>query len=590
MNSKNMHTMLEFLGIVLLLGQSFCMVQGDVHFYDFVLREKNFTRLCNTKSMLVVNDSFPGPVIQVHKGDTVYVNVHNQGYYGVTLHWHGVKQPRNPWSDGPEYITQCPIQPGSNFTYEVIFSDEEGTLWWHAHSDWTRATVHGAIVILPPVGSTYPFANPDEEEIVVLAAWYKGDLKELVDEALETGTDLPHSNAYTINGEPGDFCACSNGTTYRWMVDYGKTYLLRVVNAVMNAELFFAVAGHNLTVVGMDGHYIKPISTSYIMISPGQTMNVLLTANQPLGHYYIAARQYSSEDPAVTGFDHVNTTAILQYRGNYTITSSPSFPSTLPLYLDFIAASNFTNRIRSLANKDYPINVPLNITKRMYITVSMNSLYCSTCSGGNDSIIGTSMNNISWLNPSTDVLHAYYRNISGVFTRDFPDYPPSFYNFTGDEFSESIDLTVQGTKVKVLNYGEVVEIVFQGTNVLKGSVNHPMHLHGYSFYVVGTGANNFDNETDPKGFNLVDPPEVNTFGVPKKGWLAIRFVANNPGVWFWHCHLDRHMSWGMNTVFIVKNGATTESSIRQPPVYMPSCKVPLNYWIQNNDGLDEEVM
>ncbi|XP_062160107.1 laccase-21-like isoform X2 [Alnus glutinosa] len=540
--------------------------------------------------MLVVNDSFPGPVIQVHKGDTVYVNVHNQGYYGVTLHWHGVKQPRNPWSDGPEYITQCPIQPGSNFTYEVIFSDEEGTLWWHAHSDWTRATVHGAIVILPPVGSTYPFANPDEEEIVVLAAWYKGDLKELVDEALETGTDLPHSNAYTINGEPGDFCACSNGTTYRWMVDYGKTYLLRVVNAVMNAELFFAVAGHNLTVVGMDGHYIKPISTSYIMISPGQTMNVLLTANQPLGHYYIAARQYSSEDPAVTGFDHVNTTAILQYRGNYTITSSPSFPSTLPLYLDFIAASNFTNRIRSLANKDYPINVPLNITKRMYITVSMNSLYCSTCSGGNDSIIGTSMNNISWLNPSTDVLHAYYRNISGVFTRDFPDYPPSFYNFTGDEFSESIDLTVQGTKVKVLNYGEVVEIVFQGTNVLKGSVNHPMHLHGYSFYVVGTGANNFDNETDPKGFNLVDPPEVNTFGVPKKGWLAIRFVANNPGVWFWHCHLDRHMSWGMNTVFIVKNGATTESSIRQPPVYMPSCKVPLNYWIQNNDGLDEEVM
>jgi hypothetical protein len=23
---------------------------------------------------------------------------------------------------------------------------------------------------------------------------------------------------------------------------------------------------------------------------------------------------------------------------------------------------------------------------------------------------------------------------------------------------------------------------------------------------------------------------VNTFGVPKKGWLAIRFVANNPGI------------------------------------------------------------
>jgi laccase len=136
-------------------------------------------------------------------------------------------------------------------------------------------------------------------------------------------------------------------------------------------------------------------------------MDVLLTANQSLGLYYMAARHYSSNDPSITTFDYVNTTAVVQYRGNYTIPSSPEFPSTLPFYLDFIAALNFTNRIRSLANKDYQVNVPLNITKRMYITVSMNSLYCPNCSGGlGDETLGTSMNNISWVNPSTtDVLH-----------------------------------------------------------------------------------------------------------------------------------------------------------------------------------------
>ena len=37
--------------------------------------------------MLVVNEQFPGPVIRVTKGDIVYVNVHNQGDYGVTIHW-----------------------------------------------------------------------------------------------------------------------------------------------------------------------------------------------------------------------------------------------------------------------------------------------------------------------------------------------------------------------------------------------------------------------------------------------------------------------------------------------------------------------
>lgn len=48
------------------------------------------------------------------------------------------------------------------------------------------------------------------QSIEYTAAWYKGNLKEEVDEALEAGSDLPHSDAYTINGEPGDFCACSN--------------------------------------------------------------------------------------------------------------------------------------------------------------------------------------------------------------------------------------------------------------------------------------------------------------------------------------------------------------------------------------------
>jgi laccase len=56
----------------------------------------------------------------------------------------------------------------------------------------------------------------------------------------------------------------------------------------MNAKLFFVVAEHNFTVVGMDAHYNKPISLEYIIISAGQTMDVLLIANRPLGHDYMS--------------------------------------------------------------------------------------------------------------------------------------------------------------------------------------------------------------------------------------------------------------------------------------------------------------
>lgn len=566
--------LLEWAALILLLG---CCIlpppsaRAAVHYHDFILKETNFTRLCSSKSMMTVNDSLPGPVIRVHKGDTVYVNVHNHGGYGVTIHWHGVKQPRNPWSDGPEYVTQCPIEPGSNFTYEVIFSKEEGTLWWHAHSDWTRAGVHGAIVVYPKEGTTYPFEEPDGEEVVVLGSWYQADVNKEVEEDLSSGSDTPRSDAYVINGQPGDFCDCSKDFTYRWSVDYGKRYIIRLVNAVMNAEMFFAIGKHNFTVVGMDGAYIKPLVTSFVMIAPGQTMDILVTANQSLGQYYMATRQYDSVKPDVTDYDKVNATAILQYTGNYTDTSAPFFPDTLPIYYDYKSAIYFMSHIRSLANEEYPVDVPRNITTFMYITASMGEV---DFVNGSDTRIGlaSSLNNVSWVNPSTDVLMAYYRNLSGYFTTDFPDWPEKFFNFTADDVPDEYEVAIQGTKVKMLNYNEEVEIVFQGTNVMDASEDHPMHLHGYAFYVVGAGYGNFDNETDPKSYNLVDPPEVNTVSLPKKGWTAIRFRASNPGVWLWHCHLDRHYSWGMTTVFIVKNGGTPETSIREPPPYMPPCK------------------
>ncbi|PKI69967.1 hypothetical protein CRG98_009842 [Punica granatum] len=542
------------------------MAQGAVHYYDFILKESNFTRLCSTKSMLTVNDSFPGPVIRVQKGDTVYVNVQNEGEYGVTIHWHGVKQPRNPWYDGPENITQCPIPAGTNFTQEIIFSDEEGTLWWHAHSDWSRATVHGAIVISPANGTTYPFAQPDAEEVIVLGSWFTGDVMAIIDEALTTGGDPNISDAFTINGQPGDLYNCSSDSTYRLLVESGKTYLLRIVNAVMNEEMFFGIGEHNLTVVGMDGAYLKPINVEYIMITPGQTMDVLFTANQSPSYYYMAGSPFADTNAP---FDNTTTTGIVQYSGNYTPPSSPSFPS-LPAYNDKAAAENYTALLQSLASNEHPINVPLNITTSMYITVSVNQIDCNgSCAGPDGNRLAASLNNISFQTPTTDILEAYYQTLPNVFTKDFPDEPPYYFNFTGDVGNNTIFPSL-GTKVRVIDYNEAVEIVFQGTNV-GAAENHPMHLHGYSFYVLGFGSGNFNSTTDPLSYNLDDPPLVNTIGVPKNGWLTIRFIADNPGVWFMHCHLERHASWGMNTVLIVKNGTTDATSIRPRPGYMPPC-------------------
>lgn len=45
----------------------------------------------------------------------------------------------------------------------------------------------------------------------IAGSWYTGDLKQLLDKALSTDDDVPHSAAFTINGEPGDLLPCSSG-------------------------------------------------------------------------------------------------------------------------------------------------------------------------------------------------------------------------------------------------------------------------------------------------------------------------------------------------------------------------------------------
>lgn len=75
---------------------------------------------------------------------------------------------RTGWADGPEYVTQCPIRPGESYTYRFTIQGQEGTLWWHAHSSWLRATVYGALIIHPREGSSYPFQKPDREAPILL--------------------------------------------------------------------------------------------------------------------------------------------------------------------------------------------------------------------------------------------------------------------------------------------------------------------------------------------------------------------------------------------------------------------------------------
>lgn len=209
----------------------------------------------------------------------------------------------------------------------------------------------------------------------------------------------------------------------------GETILLRVINAALNQELFFTIANHKLTVVAVDAAYTKPFTTSVIMIAPGQTTNVLLTADQTPGRYYLAARAYATAQNAA--FDNTTTTAILQYKSapcnaKGKKTTPPVFPQ-LPAFNDTNTATAFTNQLRS----PHKVNVPTQIDENLFFAVGLGLINCTNpnsprCQGPNGTRFAASINNASFVLPTRNsLMQAYFQGQPGVFTTDFPPVPPS---------------------------------------------------------------------------------------------------------------------------------------------------------------------
>ena len=93
--------------------------------------------------------------------------------------------------------------------------------------------------------------------------------------------------------------------------------------------------------------------------------------------------------------------------------------------------------------------------------------------------------------------------------------------------------------------------------------SHPFHLHGYNFYVLASHRSENGGWGSYSPYAIAGdasiPPLINpgiflrkdTVSVPRRGYVILRFLADNPGIWMFHCHVLFHMASGMTMGFHV---------------------------------------
>ncbi|KAM0889479.1 hypothetical protein ACQ4PT_027679 [Festuca glaucescens] len=305
--------------------------------------------------------------------------------------------------------------------------------------------------------------------------WWNKNVNDVEIDGHLTGLGPATSDALTINGMPGDQTPCKGAGVYEVEVASNETCLLRIINAAVNVELFFKVAGHNFTVVAVDASYTDPYATDVIAISPGQTVDALMTTSAPPGRYYMAATVFDSNTASIP-FNNGTTTGIVKYEGapNDTVASLPAMPA----HKDMVTAGTFYWSLTVLSRPGDPA-VPTTVSHSMVVEFGLDQEPCAPDQTKCQSFtLVAFMNRYSFQFPKkVSLLKALFDGLPGMYSEDFPmSLPP-------------VPTIRKATSVKKVMYNDVVEVVLQSkayrSNI--GTESHPIHLHGFNFFVLAQG-------------------------------------------------------------------------------------------------------
>lgn len=486
---------------------------SDTHIFNWNITWKTVNPTGQKERQVIsINDQWPLPTIEVNKGDRIIVNAYNGlGDHNTSLHFHGMYQNGTNYMDGPSRVTQCPIPPGATFTYNFV-ANQNGTHWYHSHVRGQYPDGYRAPFIIHDRDAY--FANDYQEELIfTLSDWY--------DEVVDV-LEKKFMNIYNPSGsEPvPNHLLFNESQNVSVPIKPNTAYLLHVMNIGALGSTYFWIEGHNLTIVEVDGVYTEKVTVDKLYITPAQRYTVILTTKSKTDKNYGIVTVFDQ-----TMFDDIPADLKLNQTNWLEYNSSASHNEVKLAYKSSEEISAFDDFYLIPADR-----------KELY----------------RDPDVEITLN-ISMTNLMDGVNYAFFNDITYI-----PGKVPTLYTIMSAPEELLYDPTIYGinTNPHILKHMQVVQIVINNND----AGIHPFHLHGHEFQVVSrsvgyesynyTPYNSSLSNREAESVMSMIPMRRDTAHVLPNGNMVIRFVANNPGVWIFHCHLEWHLEQGLAMLFI----------------------------------------
>ncbi|KAI9272916.1 multicopper oxidase-domain-containing protein [Phascolomyces articulosus] len=446
------------------------------------------------RRVIGVNGKWPPPPVEVTIGDTLVINVHNSLDQPTALHAHGMFQNNTGYMDGASMVTQCPIPPGYDFTYEFNIT-QHGSYWIHSHFMGQYMDGLRTPFILHNTNETYQY---DYDQTITLVDWYHAESPEGL------ATFLNENNPTGAEPIPDSGFMLDNANASLTFTP-GKTYRLRLINMSGFVTYFFSIDGHSMEVIEVDGIEVQRHPVDVVNLSAAQRVSVLVTAqNETSLNYYMHA------DMDVDMLDKIPP----ELKSNI----------TTPIYYDQ-THSNFApvqdvgyNNTSFDETALQPVEVMDAVDPDEVISLSID--FAVTTDGINRGMF----NDLPYLPPKVPTINTLLSQGQNALSPEV--YGPQ-------------------TITHIFKHLDMIQLVLNN----KDGNTHPFHLHGHVFQIVGKGDGYYDNNSSIP-LNTTNPMRRDTIQVPGEGFAIVRFRADNPGIWFFHCHIEWHLETGLAATFV----------------------------------------
>ncbi|KAJ8683446.1 hypothetical protein QAD02_019238 [Eretmocerus hayati] len=529
------------------------------------------------KMVYTANRQIPGPSIEVCQGDTIIVDVRNNMLAeSTTIHWHGVKQEKTPYMDGVPFVSQCPIHPGDHFQY-MFNATETGTYFWHSHIGGQRTDgLYGSLIVHPTLqGDKHADVYAYDHYHMMISDWIHLDANSGIEKEYHDSGGV-NPNTLIVNGKGRFHEFKRNNKSYYtpteiFAVDENKRYRFRLINTgADDCPIRVSFDKHVMTVISLDGKDIEPTLVTAIDSWPGERVDFVIHANQKPDTYWIRLRGFGLCNPGNDEKHGAWQVARLWYQSTK-LRDPPSpigyeYPKLTDkdLVLNPYDKNQFYNpKIfvnipdlnstqpddeTSLEDPDYKIYIAFDFYHLDNYDFHRKDLYGYNQVSTNRSIGTMQMNHISLKMPSSPLMSQW---------ADVDE--STFCNSSTIKHNQCALKQCACTHVIQVKLNTVVELVLVDEGEFS-KANHPLHLHGHFFRVVAV--KHLNERTSIKKVMEMDKnkqihrqlhraPMKDTMKAPGGGFTIVRFYANNPGYWFFHCHFEQHSNIGMALIFKV---------------------------------------